>query len=97
MTIEEAPKPDSPPALRPTALNIPERNPALTVKGQASASPRALIAILRALPAFRGDCHPVGYASRIAFRTALRARRRSRLDTTRCRDESFGDAAASAR
>jgi RNA polymerase sigma-70 factor (ECF subfamily) len=44
---------------------------------------QSLIAILRALPAFRGDCHPVGYASRIAFRTALRARRRTRLDVNR--------------
>jgi RNA polymerase sigma factor (sigma-70 family) len=44
---------------------------------------QSLIAILRALPAFRGDCHPIGYASRIAFRTALRARRRNRLDATR--------------
>jgi len=44
---------------------------------------QSLIAILRALPAFRGDCHPVGYASRIAFRTALRTRRRTRLDVTR--------------
>jgi RNA polymerase sigma-70 factor (ECF subfamily) len=44
---------------------------------------QSLIAILRALPAFRGDCHPLGYASRIAFRTALRARRRTHLDVTR--------------
>jgi RNA polymerase sigma factor (sigma-70 family) len=44
---------------------------------------QSLIALLRALPAFRGDCHPLGYASRIAFRTALRARRRTKVDATR--------------
>lgn len=44
---------------------------------------QSLIALLRALPAFRGDCHPLGYASRIAFRTALKARRRNKLDATR--------------
>src|SRR6185436_10229276 len=30
-----------------------------------------------ALPAFRGECHPAGYASRIALHTALRARKRA--------------------
>src|SRR5262245_33613011 len=41
------------------------------------------IAFLRALPGFRGECPAAGYASRIALRVALRARRRSKLDTTR--------------
>lgn len=36
----------------------------------------SLIALVRALPAFRGECTIVGYASRIAVRTALASRRR---------------------
>jgi RNA polymerase sigma factor (sigma-70 family) len=36
---------------------------------------QSLIAVLQALSAFRGDCHPAGYASRIALHVALRARR----------------------
>jgi RNA polymerase sigma-70 factor (ECF subfamily) len=38
---------------------------------------QSLIGLLRSLPAFRGECHPVGYASRIALHIALRARRRA--------------------
>lgn len=44
---------------------------------------QALIAVQHALPAFRGECHPSGYASRIALRIALRARRRQKLDLAR--------------
>jgi len=44
---------------------------------------QSLIAVQRALPAFRGECHPAGYASRIALRVALRARRNHKLDFTR--------------
>jgi RNA polymerase sigma factor (sigma-70 family) len=44
---------------------------------------QSLIALLRALPAFRGECHPVGYASRIAVREALRARRRHHVEASR--------------
>jgi RNA polymerase sigma factor (sigma-70 family) len=44
---------------------------------------QSLIALLRALPAFRGECHPTGYASRIAVREALRARRRHQLEASR--------------
>jgi RNA polymerase sigma-70 factor (ECF subfamily) len=36
---------------------------------------QSLLAVLRALSAFRGECHPAGYASRIALHIALRARR----------------------
>jgi RNA polymerase sigma-70 factor (ECF subfamily) len=38
----------------------------------------ALAAFVRALPAFRGECDPAGYASRIAARVAVNARRRAR-------------------
>ena len=37
----------------------------------------SLIALIQALPAFRGDCEPEHYASRIAVRTAMATRRRS--------------------
>jgi RNA polymerase sigma factor (sigma-70 family) len=39
---------------------------------------QALIALLQALPAFRGECHPASYASRIAVRTAVNSRQASR-------------------
>ncbi len=41
------------------------------------------LALLRAAPAFRGECHPAGYASRIALRVALRIRRKSRREWSR--------------
>lgn len=44
---------------------------------------QSLIAVQRALPAFRGECHPAGYATRIALRVALRARRTGKLEFTR--------------
>ncbi|HVT06364.1 MAG TPA: RNA polymerase sigma factor [Polyangia bacterium] len=37
---------------------------------------QALMAFVLSLPTFRGDCHPSGYASRIAVHTALSWRRR---------------------
>jgi RNA polymerase sigma-70 factor (ECF subfamily) len=39
---------------------------------------QSLIALIHALPAFRGECAPAGYACRIAFRTALALRHRAR-------------------
>jgi RNA polymerase sigma factor (sigma-70 family) len=39
---------------------------------------QALIALIHALPAFRGECSPAGYACRIAFRVALALRKRTR-------------------
>jgi RNA polymerase sigma factor (sigma-70 family) len=46
-------------------------------------SQESMIGFLRALAAFRGECHPAGYASRIALHTALRARRRAKLSRSR--------------
>jgi len=43
----------------------------------------SMIGFLRALSAFRGECHPAGYAARIALHTALRARRRAKLERAR--------------
>ncbi|MBW2457666.1 MAG: sigma-70 family RNA polymerase sigma factor [Deltaproteobacteria bacterium] len=53
---------------------------------------QALIAFVQALPAFRGDSHPTTYATRIAVRTALATRRRSRSE--RGRRDAFADFAA---
>jgi RNA polymerase sigma-70 factor (ECF subfamily) len=44
---------------------------------------QSMIALVRALPAFRGECHPAGYASRITLRVALRARKNSKRDANR--------------
>jgi RNA polymerase sigma-70 factor (ECF subfamily) len=49
---------------------------------------QSMIALVRALPAFRGECHPAGYASRITLRVALRVRRNVKRDTNR--REAFG-------
>ncbi len=38
----------------------------------------ALLGFVQALPAFRGECDPTGYACRIAARAAVAARRRAR-------------------
>jgi RNA polymerase sigma-70 factor (ECF subfamily) len=43
----------------------------------------ALLAFVRSLPAFRGECEPVTYASRIALSAALLAARRTRLHNAR--------------
>ncbi|HVW27819.1 MAG TPA: RNA polymerase sigma factor [Polyangiaceae bacterium] len=52
---------------------------------------KSLLAVLRALGAFRGECHPIGYASRIAMRTALHARKESAM--RRGRVQSLAQAA----
>lgn len=44
---------------------------------------QSMLAVLRALPGFRGECHPAGYASRIAFRVALRARKQRGRELSR--------------
>jgi RNA polymerase sigma factor (sigma-70 family) len=44
---------------------------------------QSLIALLRALPSFRGECHPAGFACRIAFRVALRIRKRRHMEHAR--------------
>jgi len=47
---------------------------------------QSLIGLVQALPAFRGDCEPLGYATIIAVRTAVAARKRSRTDLSRRED-----------
>jgi RNA polymerase sigma-70 factor (ECF subfamily) len=39
----------------------------------------SLIGFVQALPAFRGECDPAGYAATIAVRTAVAARKRARV------------------
>jgi RNA polymerase sigma-70 factor (ECF subfamily) len=52
----------------------------------------ALIGFVQALPAFRGDCDPLGYASVIAVRAALAVRKRTRTDYARRDDDAEADA-----
>jgi RNA polymerase sigma-70 factor (ECF subfamily) len=47
---------------------------------------QALIGLIQALPAFRGECEPSTYACRIAIRAAVVARRRARLSRARHED-----------
>jgi RNA polymerase sigma-70 factor (ECF subfamily) len=42
---------------------------------------QSLISLIHALPSFRGECAPAGYACRIAFRAALVLRKRARRDS----------------
>ncbi|MDB4987023.1 MAG: putative sigma factor, partial [Myxococcaceae bacterium] len=44
---------------------------------------QSLVALVHALPAFRNECSPAGYACRIAFRTALAVRKRARAAQAR--------------
>jgi RNA polymerase sigma-70 factor (ECF subfamily) len=53
---------------------------------------QALIGLVQALPAFRGDCDPVGYASIIAVRAAVALRKRVRTDHSRRDDGADADA-----
>ena len=56
---------------------------------------QSLIGLVRALPAFRGECAPEGYAQTIAMRTALLARRRTRIDHSRRDDGAETESSAS--
>jgi RNA polymerase sigma-70 factor (ECF subfamily) len=60
----------------------------------------SFIAIVKALPAFRGDCSLRGYAARIAVRTAVTARKRTARKLEQLRElhqeESLGSRAPSA-
>jgi RNA polymerase sigma factor (sigma-70 family) len=47
---------------------------------------QSLIGLVQALPAFRGDCEPLGYATIIAVRAAVAARKRQRTDHSRRED-----------
>src|SRR5262245_51056092 len=53
---------------------------------------QALIGFVQALPAFRGDCEPIGYATVIAVRAAVAVRKRTRTDRARRDDEAEMDA-----
>jgi RNA polymerase sigma-70 factor (ECF subfamily) len=57
----------------------------------------ALIAFVRALPAYRGDSDPLGYARAIAVRTALATKKRERLARSRHDGEAELDRLASSR
>jgi RNA polymerase sigma-70 factor (ECF subfamily) len=53
---------------------------------------QALIALVQALPSFRGECEPVHYGTRIAVRTAVAARKRRRLQWSRQDDDAEAEA-----
>ncbi len=56
------------------------------------ATQQALMAFVLSLPGFRGDCHPSGYASRIAVHTALSWRRRlARSRAVACAADAIAD------
>ncbi len=52
---------------------------------------QSLIGFVHALPAFRGDCDPLGYATIIAVRTAVTARKRAHLEHARRGDPVEAD------
>jgi RNA polymerase sigma factor (sigma-70 family) len=52
---------------------------------------QALIGFIQALPAFRGDCDPARYATTIAVRTAIGARRRTKVERSRRDAEADAD------
>ncbi len=53
---------------------------------------QALIGFVQALPAFRGDCDPLGYATVIAVRAAVAVRKRAHIDHARRDDGADTDA-----
>jgi len=55
---------------------------------------QALIGFIQALPAFRGDCDPARYATTIAVRTAIGARRRTKVERSRRDAEADAEAVA---
>jgi RNA polymerase sigma-70 factor (ECF subfamily) len=52
---------------------------------------QALIGFVQALPAFRGDCDPSGYATVIAVRAAVAVRKRTHVDHARRDDAADAD------
>jgi RNA polymerase sigma-70 factor (ECF subfamily) len=56
---------------------------------------QSLIALVQALPSFRGECEPAHYGSRIAVRTAVAARKRARTLQARRDDAVDTDALVS--
>ncbi len=54
----------------------------------------SLIGLVQALPAFRGECDPAGYATTIAVRTAIGMRKRVKLQRSRVDAEAEADGLA---
>lgn len=48
----------------------------------------SLIGLVQALPAFRGECDPAGYATTIAVRTAIATRKRAKIQRSRVEAEA---------
>ena len=62
----------SPAVLRSVRLVLGSKSPDVEDVAQ-----QALLGFVEALPSFRGECHPTGFAARIAVHTALSCRRRA--------------------
>lgn len=52
----------------------------------------SLIGFVQALPAFRGECDPAGYATTIAVRTAIGVRKRTKVLRSRVQDDAETEA-----
>jgi RNA polymerase sigma-70 factor (ECF subfamily) len=61
------------------------------------ASQQALIGFVQALPAYRGDCDPLGYGRIIAVRAAIAARKRAKALRSRHEEEVEADLTATGR
>jgi RNA polymerase sigma-70 factor (ECF subfamily) len=66
-------------AVAPDMLRVVRRVPGPRSADVDDVLQHALVALVQALPAFRHECSEAGYAARIAFRVAVRARRRLRV------------------
>lgn len=55
---------------------------------------QTLIGLVRAMPAFRGECDPAGYGARIAVRIAVAARKQAQVQRSRIDPEGEIDAPA---
>lgn len=92
------PRPSEGPAKEPSvALRIAELSPRIgkvvrAVLGFAhpdleDVTQEALLAVIQALPSFRGECEPKHFASRIAARVAIASARRARTARARREDD----------
>jgi RNA polymerase sigma-70 factor (ECF subfamily) len=71
----------SPAVLRSVRLVLGSKSPDIEDVTQ-----QALLGFVEALPSFRGECHPAGFAARIAVRSALTCRRRASRTRMRARE-----------
>lgn len=73
-------------ALRPTLTRVVAGVLGSSHPDLDDAVQQSSLAFIKAVAVFRGECHPAGYASRIALRVALKVRRKSRREWSRRAD-----------